>query len=115
MDVFTRENIDQAIVPATLEQIEQDIPEILEAMAQVNNNGLPIWYVLTLASGETGIPLQRLYDDPMTRKHALGALSVKSQAERLQGGMCERGRATVAAHTPSVATQPPNTDDRKDG
>lgn len=87
METLTRDNAEQAIIPASWEQIEQELPETVAAIvlgamtgAPANMNDLPVWYVLTKASGVTGIPLQRLYDCPIERRHAIAVLAVDSAA-----------------------------------
>lgn len=87
MDRLNDQNMKQAIVPATWEQMRAELPEcvaVLVDAAMGRGEGamaeLPAWYVLTKAAGATGIPLQQLYDDPTARQHALAVLAADTSA-----------------------------------
>lgn len=69
------------IEPASWGDILADVPEVTKMLLQGQRDlaELPVWYVLTKASGATGIPLERLYREPETRKHALGVLLVDTR------------------------------------
>lgn len=92
MEVITKDNVDQAILPATWPQMEAELAETVQALVEGATGGqpasggqLPIWYVLTKASGATGIPITTLYSDPVARQHALAVMAADSKAaQRIQ-------------------------------
>lgn len=89
MDKLNTDNMEQAIIPATWDQLQAEMPEAVNALvmgalgiAPCDSQTLPIWYVLTKASGATGIPLERLYNNPVERMHALAVMGADALARQ---------------------------------
>ena len=89
LERLNADNIHQAILPTTLATMEAELPECIQELVsaamgegEASSTTLPLWYVLTKASGATGIPLAQLYNDPMVRHHALAAMAADAEAQR---------------------------------
>lgn len=88
METLNNDNLDQALIPATWDKLQKELPDAVNALVMgalglqppATSENLPIWYVLTKASGATGIPLSTLYNDPLARQHALAVMATDSAA-----------------------------------
>lgn len=98
METLNEKNNNQSIIPTTWDQMEKELPAAVNVMvlsaigmSPANSSTLPIWYVLTKASGATGIDIKKLYECPMTRQHALATMAVDADANhKLQQHMARQ-------------------------
>lgn len=86
MDTLTQDNHDQAIIPPKFEAMMADVSQLTDRLVKAafglgGGDEMPVWYVMIKLAGHSGIPLQTLYDDPMTRQHALAAFNADSTAK----------------------------------
>ena len=104
MDKLTENNKDQAIIAPTWEQMTADIPDAINTMVMAalgvgnaNTEDMPLWYVLIKAAGSTGVDVRKLFDDPLTRQLAIGAMAVDTQAQQKVAMAHNNTAAQIAA------------------
>ena len=116
METLNKENLDQAIIAPSYEQIVAEVQEAVDVLSEglavghdvatgheITVDRMPIWYVLTKAAGATGIPLATLYNDPVARQHAIAVMLTDMAAAQRAQKFIESWRERKEKEAASVA------------